>query len=63
LEALRAFLDDEQILELTYVTSLYAMHAVMTRALRLEYDDRDEPVVEIAAPEDFAARDFLDTRR
>jgi hypothetical protein len=42
---------------------LYDMHAVMSRALRLEYDDRDDPVVEIAAPKDFAARDFLDTGR
>jgi hypothetical protein len=39
------------------------MHAVIARALRLEYDDRDDPIVEIAAPEDFAARDFLDTGR
>jgi alkylhydroperoxidase family enzyme len=61
--ALKAFLSDEQVLELTYVTCLYAMHAVMSRALRLEYDDRDESVVEIAAPKDFAARDFLDTGR
>ncbi len=49
--ALRAHLSDEQILELTYITSLYEMHATMSRALRLEYDDRPEPVVEIAAPE------------
>jgi len=61
--AVRAFLSDEQILELTYVTCLYAMHAVMSRALRLEYDDRDDPIVEIAAPKDFTARDFLDTGR
>ena len=44
--ALRAHLSDEQILELTYTTCLYDMHAVMARALRLEQDDRDEPVVE-----------------
>ena len=61
--ALRAFLDDEQILELTYLTCLYDMHAVMSRALRLEFDDRDDPVVEVAAPTDFAGRDFLDTGR
>ena len=36
-------LDDEAILELTYITLLYAMHAMMARALRLEYDDRDDP--------------------
>jgi len=44
--ALRTHLTDEQILELTYTTCLYDMHAVMARALRLEQDDRDEPVVE-----------------
>jgi hypothetical protein len=30
----------------------------MCRALRLEYDDRDEPIVEIPAPEGFSARDI-----
>lgn len=49
-EALRAELSDEEILELTYITALYEMHAVMSRALRLEYDDVDERIVEIAAP-------------
>lgn len=49
-ETLKAHLTDEEILELTYVTALYDMHAVITRALRLEYDDIDERVVEIAAP-------------
>lgn len=49
-EALKTHLDDEQILELTYVTALYDMHAVMSRALKLEYDDVEERVVEIAAP-------------
>lgn len=61
--ALKAFLTDEQILELTYITCLYEMHAVMSRALRTEFDDREEPVVEVAAPEAFAARDFMDTGR
>jgi alkylhydroperoxidase family enzyme len=48
--ALRGELTDEEILELTYITSLYLMHAVMSRALRTEFDDRDDPVVEIPAP-------------
>ena len=52
-EALQAHLDPETIVELTYIVSLYAMHATMSRALRLEYDDCPEPVVEIAAPEGF----------
>lgn len=58
--ALKSFLSDEEILELTYITCLYDMHAVMSRALRTEWDDRDDPVVEIAAPGDFSGQDFLD---
>ncbi|MDR7231444.1 alkylhydroperoxidase family enzyme [Caulobacter sp. BE264] len=61
--ALKAFLSDEQILELTYITCLYEMHAVMSRALRTEFDDRDDPIVEVAPPEGFSARDFMDTGR
>ena len=53
--ALRRHLGDEEILELTYITAMYEMHATMSRALRLEFDDRDEPVVEVAAPDDGAA--------
>ncbi|MEM1088112.1 MAG: carboxymuconolactone decarboxylase family protein [Pseudomonadota bacterium] len=49
--ALKAGLSDEEILELTYITCTYMMHAVMSRALRLEYDDVDERVVEVPAPE------------
>ena len=61
--ALKAFLSDEQILELTYIACLYDMHAVMSRALRTEWDDRDDPIVEVAAPEDFSGADFLDIGR
>jgi len=43
-------LSDEEILELTSVTCLYEMQATMCRALRLEYDDVDERIVEFAAP-------------
>ena len=52
-DALREHLDDEAIMEFTYITMMYTMHAVISRALRLEFDDRDDPVVEIAAPEDY----------
>lgn len=45
--ALREHLTDEQILELTYTTCLYEMHATMSRALRTEWDDRPEPIVEV----------------
>lgn len=54
-DALRSHLDDEEILELTYITCMYEMHAVMSRALRVEYDDRDEPIVEVAPPEGFTS--------
>jgi len=50
-QELKSHLSDEEILEFTYITCMYEMHATMSRALRLEYDDRDEPIVEIAAPE------------
>ena len=49
-DAMKEHLDDEAILEFTYITMMYTMHAVISRALRLEYDNRDDPIVEIAAP-------------
>jgi alkylhydroperoxidase family enzyme len=62
-DKLRTFWDDVQILEFTYITCLYDMHAVMTKALRLEFDNREDPIVEIAAPESFSAADFLSAGR
>jgi alkylhydroperoxidase family enzyme len=56
--ALKRHLADEQILELTYVVCLYEMHATMSKALRLEFDDRDDPIVEVTAPEGFDGRDI-----
>jgi alkylhydroperoxidase family enzyme len=56
-EAMRAELSDEAILEFTYITMMYTMHAVISRALHLEYDERDDPIVEIAAPADYEAED------
>jgi alkylhydroperoxidase family enzyme len=53
--ALKAELGDDEILELTYTTCLYEMHATMCRALRLEYDDVDERIVEVPAPDDGGA--------
>ena len=46
-------LSDEAILEFTYITMMYTMHAVISRALHLEYDERDDPIVEVAAPADY----------
>jgi len=43
-EALRAHLTDEEILELTYITAMYEMHAIMSRALRTELDDVEDPI-------------------
>jgi alkylhydroperoxidase family enzyme len=62
-DKLKTFWSDEQIFEFTYITCLYDMHAVIARALRLEYDDREEPIVEVAAPEAFKATDFLGAPR
>jgi hypothetical protein len=50
-ELLRQHLSDVEILELTYITGLYEMHAIMSRALRTEFDDRADPIVEIAGDE------------
>lgn len=48
--SLREHLSDEEILELTYITMTYEMHATISRALRLEYDDREDGVVEVPGP-------------
>lgn len=58
-EVLREFLSDEEILELTYITCTYDLHATMCRALRLEYDDVEERVVEIPAPSAAANMDVM----
>jgi alkylhydroperoxidase family enzyme len=47
---LKKHLSDEEILEFTYVTTMYDMHAVIARALRLEFDDVPERIVEVPAP-------------
>lgn len=48
---LQTHLTDESILEFTYVTCMYEMHAIISRALRLEFDDRDDPIVEVPGDE------------
>jgi alkylhydroperoxidase family enzyme len=57
--ALRRHLSDEAILELTYAVASYGMHATICRALRLEYDDVDERVTEVAAPTGGIAADVM----
>ncbi len=53
-------LTDEEILLLTYIVCMYDMHATMSRALRLEFDDRPDPIVEVPAPEGYGSRDIAD---
>lgn len=55
---LRAHLSDAEILQLTYITMLYEMHATMCRALRLEFDDRPELVEEVRIPEGVEVADL-----
>jgi alkylhydroperoxidase family enzyme len=50
-DLLKAELSEVAILELTYITGTYVMHAITTRALRLEFDDLDDPCVEVPDPE------------
>jgi alkylhydroperoxidase family enzyme len=59
-EALRRHLPDDEILMLTYFVNMYALHATSTKALRLEYDDVPERVVEIPAPEARRVQDWRD---
>ncbi len=56
-DALSDQLGDEEILELTYIAALYLQHAVMSRALRTEFDDRADPVVEVINEHGDARRD------
>ncbi|MFK7913528.1 MAG: carboxymuconolactone decarboxylase family protein [Pseudomonadales bacterium] len=48
---LQEHLSDEEILELTYITCTYEMHATMCRALQLEYDNVPERIVEVPIPD------------
>ena len=47
---LSSHLSDVEIMELTYIATMYDMHAVMTKALRLELDDVDERMTEVTGP-------------
>lgn len=49
-ECLHRHLTDEDILELTYHTMGYNLHAVCCKALRLEFDDVDERIREVPVP-------------
>ena len=60
--ALRDHLSDEEILVLTYLVNLYGMHAISSKALRMEYDNVPERIVEIPAPEDGGVQDWRDPK-
>ena len=51
-EVLKEHLTDEQILGLTYVIAMYVMHASISNALRLEFDDCPDRIVEVDGPGD-----------
>ncbi|MDY6809429.1 MAG: carboxymuconolactone decarboxylase family protein [Actinomycetota bacterium] len=57
-DALTEHLPADQILELTYITAMYDMHATMSKALRLEFDDVDERISEVEIPEGVAVSDL-----
>ena len=57
--ASREELSDEEIFELTYISAMYLQHAVVTRALRLEWDDTPEHVEEVDPPEEFDAEHYV----
>jgi alkylhydroperoxidase family enzyme len=44
---LRKLLSDQEIVEFTHSTLMYAMNATVCRALRVEFDDVDDRVVEV----------------
>lgn len=48
--ALKSEMSDEDIMELTYHICGYLHHATFCRALRLEYDDVPERIVEVPVP-------------
>lgn len=63
--ALHELMSDGDILEITYHICGYNLHATMTKALRLEYDDVPERIEEVPMPEgpgvqDWAGRAWAD---
>ena len=57
-EAVHEHLSDEDILELTYHVMSYNLHAVMCKALRLEFDDVDERIREVPIPAEGGVADW-----
>jgi alkylhydroperoxidase family enzyme len=59
---LRQTFSEEQVLALAFTICSYAMHARSSRALRLEYDDVPDRIVEIPAPASPGVQDWLDPK-
>jgi alkylhydroperoxidase family enzyme len=49
-DALCEHLTEVAIPALTFITRTYVMSSTMARALRLEYDDRPDPIIEVRGP-------------
>jgi alkylhydroperoxidase family enzyme len=58
--ALKKHLSEEDIIHLTYFTGMYMVHATSTKALRLEYDDVPDRIVEIPIPDTKKVQDHTD---
>jgi alkylhydroperoxidase family enzyme len=58
-DVLRSFLSDTAILELTIVAASYHLHAMVSRALKLEFDDVGERICEVPAPAGFEDSSLL----
>ena len=58
-DALRAHLDDKAILELSVVAATYQLHATLSRALRVEFDDYADPLTEVPGPLGYRDDDLL----
>lgn len=52
-DTLKRHFDEEQLIELTYIASMFLMNAGMIRALRLEHDDYEERVQEMPSPAEY----------
>jgi alkylhydroperoxidase family enzyme len=46
-DELKTHFSDEEILEFTYITATYAMYATMSNALKLEFDNFEDPIQEV----------------
>jgi hypothetical protein len=49
---LKEHLSDREIFNLTFIICTWQLHGLMCKALRLEYDDMPERIVEIPVPGD-----------